>query len=486
MKNKKLIAILGVSLLTLGGLTSLSSCKRDEGDPYLITFKHTFGAQVRESVEKYCAEFVDIVKKEEGIDLKVELDYAGGYGEIVTKVTNAISTGDLPTISVAYPDHVANFKALERGKPIVVDLNDYINDPTIGLTAEEAYNPGLKGIDDIVPSFLEEGTKYTNEGMFSFPFEKSTEILLFDTTRAAQLLGDMKISLPGGGVEEYLNSINWNQFLEILRYEKAHMDVYYPNDTENSYPLAYDSDANLFITQSYQKGIPFISLKDSKGQVDFNNDASKKMVQEFKDLYDAKILITKGTNEGKYTSDLFKDNRCTFLISSTGGTGYNDATEQFSGGVGVAKIPSAGIDSEHDKYVSQGITLAMFNNTNVGEEVNKTRLKYGWKLIKYLTSPEIGSSIALDSAGYVPCRYSSYETEDYADYLDTREYDFMPRVAHKVITEINGKYFNYPVFKGTEKIREQVGGIVTNVLLGNSSIDEAFSRAYTYSVNEVQ
>ena len=62
----------------------------------------------------------------------------------------------------------------------------------------------------------------------------------------------------------------------------------------------------------------------------------------------------------------------------------------------------------------------------------------------------------------------------------------MPKVASKVINEINGNYFNYPVFKGTEKVREQVGWVVTNVLLGSQSMNEAFETAYKNSVNDMQ
>ena len=55
----------------------------------------------------------------------------------------------------------------------------------------------------------------------------------------------------------------------------------------------------------------------------------------------------------------------------------------------------------------------------------------------------------------------------------------MPRTAKAVINEINGNYFNYPVFKGTANCREQVGGIITQVLLDKKDIDTAFNDAYS-------
>ena len=483
MKHNKLI-IAGVTLLSLASIASLSSCNDGANSPYTIVFQHTFGQDVRNSVERYCKKFVKIVKEQDNIDLDIKLDYAGNYSDCVKKTTNKISTGDLPTITVAYPDHVAIYKALEKkDKRIVVPLDSYIDDPVIGLTKEAAYNPNLNGVDDIVESFLDEGRQYTEEGTYSFPFQKSTEIMLFDKARVEQILIDMGKDI-NTSVEDYLNGITWNDFIDILRYEKQHISKYYPTNSENVYPFAYDSDANLFISQSYQRDIPFISMENGKGKCDFNNDQAKAMVNEFKNLYEEGLLLTKGTNNGDYTSDLFKELGCTFVASSTGGTSYNDASSSLNGGIGVCKIPT--YSKEREKYVSQGVTLCMLNNTKIGEENNKTRLKYAWRLIKYLTSTEVCADISLDSAGYIPCRYSSYTCENYADYLSTQDTDFMPKVASKVINEINGNYFNYPVFKGTEKVREQVGWVVTNVLLGSQSMNEAFETAYKNSVNDMQ
>ncbi len=483
MKHKKIL-LLGVTLLSLASIASLSSCNDEANSPYTIVFQHTFGQEVRNSVERWCNKFVKIVKEQDNVDISIKMDYAGNYSDCVKKTTNKISTGDLPTITVAYPDHVAIYKALEKKeKRIVVPLDSYIEDPEIGLTKEKAYNPNLLGTEDIVDSFLDEGRQYTEEGTYSFPFQKSTEIMLFDKARVEQIIVDMGKSITTS-VEDYLNSITWNEFVEILRFEKKNIERYYPTNSSKVYPFAYDSDANLFITQSYQRDIPFISMKDGKGVCDFNNEKAKEMVNELKGLYEEGLLLTKGTNEGEYTSDLFKELGCTFVASSTGGTSYNDASSSLNGGIGVCKIPT--YSKEREKYVSQGVTLCMLNNTKIGEENNKTRLKYAWRLIKYLTSTEVCADISLDSAGYIPCRYSSYTCENYADYLDTQNTDFMPKVASKVINEINGNYFNYPVFKGTEKIREQVGWIVTNVLLGSQTMDNAFTTAYKNSVNDMQ
>ena len=95
--------------------------------------------------------------------------------------------------------------------------------------------------------------------------------------------------------------------------------------------------------------------------------------------------------------------------------------------------------------------------------------------MKYLTSEEVNIDICMSSNGYAPVRESCYTNEVYASYLE--ESDFMPRCAKVVAEEINGNYFNYPVFKGTATARDQVGGIITQVLLGEKDIDKAFADA---------
>ena len=54
----------------------------------------------------------------------------------------------------------------------------------------------------------------------------------------------------------------------------------------------------------------------------------------------------------------------------------------------------------------------------------------------------------------------------------------MSKCANTVVNEINGNYFNYPVFKGSDEARDAVEGIVTNVLLNKQTIDQAFATAY--------
>lgn len=150
---------------------------------------------------------------------------------------------------------------------------------------------------------------------------KSTEIMLYNKDVLNQVLFDLGIQQAA---DVYMQNITWDAFMELLNYVNDNLVKYFPKATQQVVPLFYDSDSNLFISQSYQRGIDFISMENGEGSIDFDNPEAKAMVQEFKDLYDDGILLTKATNGDKYGSDFFIANRCLFVVGSTGGTGYND------------------------------------------------------------------------------------------------------------------------------------------------------------------
>lgn len=301
---------------------------------------------------------------------------------------------------------------------------------------------------------------------------KSTEIMLYNKDVLNQVLFDLGIQQAA---DVYMQNITWDAFMELLNYVNDNLVKYFPKATQQVVPLFYDSDSNLFISQSYQRGIDFISMENGEGSIDFDNPEAKAMVQEFKDLYDDGILLTKATNGDKYGSDFFIANRCLFVVGSTGGTGYNDPKSNFE--VGVCKFPVyKTATEEQSKYVSQGVTLCLMNNYGVSEEVNKFRTEYGWKFMKYITSTSNNIDASLASNGYIPSRLSCYEDEYYKEYLQYE--DFMSICAKTVIEEINGQYFNYPVFKGSDEARNQVGGIVAEYLSDkNTDLDKLFETA---------
>jgi ABC-type glycerol-3-phosphate transport system substrate-binding protein len=120
----------------------------------------------------------------------------------------------------------------------------------------------------------------------------------------------------------------------------------------------------------------------------------------------------------------------------------------------------------------------MLRNPGESDELNDYKTKYAWKFLKYLTSADVnGKMCANDSNGYVPVRKSAYETDFYKTFLEGGTVE--AQVASIVKNDISGHYFVTPAFKGSATARTAVGNtILTQVFLGNSNIDDAFTKAY--------
>ncbi|MCI2067958.1 MAG: hypothetical protein LKJ88_00030 [Bacilli bacterium] len=493
--NKKRLFTLFSSFIVLGGLFSCGeasgnssnvagssttgsnvsesvSSGDDSGTSVTITFWHTFGQSIVDTLNKKITAFKALVKEHDGVDVNVELAYKGGYNDILSIVKNGFSAGNVPTIAVAYPDHVAEYLAGElKDEQFVVNMEKFVSDPEIGFGKESWYGDGEAS--DFVQGFYQEGTNYAKKGLYSLPFMKSTEVMFYNKTLLGSAIPKYYDSTlnTSGKIDTYLKNMSWDQLLAVA---KAIKDNQTAISSTLKTPIYYDSDSNMYISQSYQKNIPYLSLNtDGTGSVDFVNDQAKALVQSYKDAKDAGYLTTKGV-KGTYGSDSFKNVESVFSIGSSGGTGYQlPSGDSFE--VGVCKVPS--MSAENPVYVNQGPTLTILNNPGKDDATNAKRAKYAWKFLKYITSAEINTQMCvIGSEGYSPVRTSAYATDLYQQYLE--EGETYAKTAKVVSDQVAGHYLISPTFKGSAVARTEVGGIVTQVLLGNKTIDKAFEDAY--------
>jgi multiple sugar transport system substrate-binding protein len=471
MKTKKIFSLIA-SITLLGGLcscsgnTSTGSAASSTGSSSQtgtieIDFWHTFGKTVLTAFEEKIDEFTQLVKKNEGVDVKITMTYQGGYDDLLSKIHSGFATGNYPNLAIAYPDHVAQYLKDEGSNPgkYVVDLSTYINSEEYGFGKESYLGDGETS--DFVDAFYQEGQSYARSGIYSLPVMKSSEVLFYNKTQVAKYLA--MYDSPDTNVEKFMSTLTWDKFMDFCKFIKDQ------KISSLETPFVYDSDSNLFITKCYQKDIDFLSINDDgKGQVLFNNDAAKSMVNTLKSYYEDGLIATKGTL-GTYSSEKFTNEKCFFTVGSTGGAGYNYPTgDSFE--VGVAPVPY----ENKQTYVTQGLTATVLKHN---DEDGKKAL-YSYKFLKYITSAEVNADLCINgSEGYSPVRKSAYQTELYQEYLENEGNDFMPKVAKIVYEDINGKYFTTPCFSGSATARDQVGGILTNVFLGKKTVNEAFDEA---------
>lgn len=478
----KTICLLGASTMSL----ALASCGGGESDKIVIDFWHTFGDKAESSLQTQIDKFVQKIKVHDGVDVEVKLTYKGGYADMPQMITTAIAGGDSPTIAVAYPDHVADYIKLEGNNPgkYIVNLQDFIDDPATTF-GTESFLEDNQTIDDFVDAFIDEGRHYTREGMYSLPYMKSTEIMIYnaDIVKAALPFYNEAYYGPAhdgaqlleGQLVNFLNNITWD---DLMDYAQVVIDNKATIAPQLDVPVLYDSDSNLFITKLYQNGIGYSSIDPitKKGVIDFesgdNRAQAEALVAKWKQEFDDGLLTTKGV-KGEYGSNYFKNEQTVFTIGSSGGSGYT-FPEAGSFLVGVAKVPTD--DESNAVYVTQGPTLTMLTHPRFSPTKAAQLKNYAWKLLKFLTSTNINVEVSCNgSEGYLPVRKSSYTTEIFYEYIDSGG-DYAD-VAITVQDEIAGSYLNTAVFPGSATLRKQCGGIVTNVLKLGSNVTTTFNEA---------
>lgn len=467
-------------------IASLAGCNgggNNNTGKVVVNFWHTFGQKPEAALKSKVADFTKIIKEKEGVDVEVVLSYQGGYKDMPSKVTTGIATGESPTIAIAYPDHVADYLALEGndvGK-YVVNFDKFLKDSTVTFGTEP--NLGDNNPEsDMVKSYMDEGRSLQREGTYLIPLMKSTEIMTYNLDAAKAAMAYAYPDVPVDRVPEFMKTITWEQLLNIARAAVEHKDTI---SSKLEYPIYYDSDSNLFITELYQNKIGYSSIgSDGKGRVDFEESANltkaKEIVSALKQAHDDGLLTTQGV-EGTYASNSFKEAKTLFSIGSTGGTGYTipDAG-QFE--TAFAKVPTMG---EEVAYISQGPSVCMLNNPSLDKATNDNALKYGWKLIKYLTSKQVNVSLCVNgSEGYSPVRNSCYTTETYSDFIEYGE--GYAQAALVTQNDIAGRYYNSAVFPGSATLRKEVGSLVTNVLNGKSTLDDAFATAINNAKKDIK
>lgn len=477
----------GILLLPLT-LAAMTGCVKPSGDykgKITINFWHTFGDKAENAMESKVKKFVELVKENEGVDLEVTLSYQGAYKDMPQKVITGLATGDMPTIAIAYPDHVAQYMNQEGNNPgkYVVNFDKFLKDESLTFGTDK-YLGDTEGEEDMVKSYLDEGRVMPREGTYLIPLMKSTEIMCYNLTAAKTAMSYVHPEIAVDRVKDYMKTITWSDFMDVAQAAYDHKDEI---STNLDYPVYYDSDSNLFITDLYQNNVGYSSLgSDGKGKIDFEEAGeltkAKALVQQLKNAHDAHLLTTKGV-QGTYASTAFKNRETLFSIGSTGGTGYTiPDSGEFE--VAFAKVPTMGPDLDHLGYVSQGPSVCFLNNPSYSASQNEATLKYAWKLIKYVTSKQVNVSLCVTgSEGYSPVRNSCYTTETYNDFIDAGE--SYAEAAIVTQNDIAGRYLNTAVFTGSATLRNEVGALVTNALKGTLSIDDAFALAINNTKKDI-
>ena len=439
-----------------------------------ISFWSTGSQGLITQLKALASEFETAVFNATGVTVNVDISVEGSYDDIANKISKGLAVGNIPNMAVAYPDTVANILSKEADKQYLYDLEPYFADAEVGF-GKQTYlgDSTTAGRRDIISSFLDEGTHYARPGTFSYPFMKSSEVMFYKVDEIERAYKYYNPEIVGiENIRNDLVNMDWDKFvtlLESIDENKAKIS----NTLERA--AWYDSDSNWFISQMYQRGIPYSSINGGKGKIEFesgqNRSDAEDMVQDFKDMFDAGLITTKGV-ENTYGSYAFADGKVLFEIGSSGGTGYNMPEGLDPEDIGIVPVPSAG----EKLYVSQGPTITFLKNPTVDTATNDLQMKYSWMFAKFLTNPAANVRLCIrGSEGYIPIRYSAFEDADYIEFLE--EPSIYATAAKVLIDEIADSYYNAPVFPGSAELRDLCGGILPEVFKSGTPITDAFKSA---------
>lgn len=397
---------------------------------------------------------------------KVTLVSYGDYTTLRDTITGAIAAGVTPTAAQTYPDHVALYL---QGKSLVA-LDNYINDPTYGMTAEEQAQ--------FVEGFWAEGTIYDDAGTrYAMPFNKSTELMYYNKT----IFDKYRWSVPQ----------TWDQVVDIC--EKFKKTTEYRTAVANYganqvFGMGYDSEANLFITLTQQYGATYTSF-DANGKGVFNafgavaedTAKSKASMNWYYSEYKNGNIGTSTAFGTDYCSDAFKNGQCIMTIGSSAGATYNDG-QQSSGAkfdTAVTAVPQK--DLANGQVIQQGTNVSLFKCDTREEELA------GWLWLKHMVSYESALTWALNTS-YFPIRKDVLNSEDYKNHVEGNivlddgtvvpgTQSLAAKAKQAGILQSDWFYTNI-AFNGSSKARDKAETLVQLMLYGDKTVDQAYEEVY--------
>lgn len=455
-------------------------------DDIEITLWHSNGSTIEGALNTYAGEFealypnvtVNIVKN------------GDNYDALRQNVVSAIKGGTLPNIVQGYPDHVAEYIA----NNVILSLNPYIDNPTWGYDSTDE----TETLEDILWNYREENSQFVGDNatpgeFYSLPFNKSTEVLIYnadvvDALISSGAIDEMPTTWQGlfaassafeGVADNYIDQYGTALGLTAAEITEA-KDLFIP--------YSYDSEDNAFITLIRQWGGEYTATNsEGNGEYLFDSQEAIDMLTYFSNNKD-KITIPSHWGQG-YASDVFKKGQTFVTVGSTGGAYYNTPTTvggEYLFDFEVAPIPY-NADLPNDKAViQQGTNMSL---TNSGSDQQKLA---SWLFLKYLTSRDVQLDFALET-GYSPIRSSVYVTEAYQNFMAGYDTDgetllegamLMRSKAARAAAQQSDYFFYDPAFVGSSGIRDAVGVAFARVI--DPSEGDTISNALAYAVSEAE
>ena len=530
MKKRKL------SVLSLGMLLAVTGCgasdvihnvdqnlsHEEPSGVVTIKFWHCLGHDKATHLDEVIKKFNDANPHYK----VVATSPGGGYSGLHKAVKNAIRAGTPPHMAIGYPDSFSEYMGTTLNRSNILRLNNFYVDEMYGYQPGEPVEEGIQEEGNFIKAYYDEGLGYQFDGLWSLPMYKSTEVMFYNkdyfsgrndvnkkmfgnTTWWKELAVDafkdeegndlvyfsstghdaydealrvLKAKVIAEGGKTYEVPTTWDEMIEVataVRADRVAANVY----NEKFYPVGYDSDANLIISQLEQRGYTYTTNKNIKNKADhlqFNNQNTINLVTELLGYYTNKLMVTKGTldsTSSTYVNDLFTggEEGVINMVMSIGSTGGSDYQKTGKFAVGIAPVPySNGVQ----KYIQQGPSICFFDSEN--EQVNTG----SWLFYKAIADAEDNTILALENS-YDPITKSAYESEAYEEFISDYRTALLNNVP--IVTgTLKDKQFTSPVFVGSSTAREQMAMLLAYCRWQSYTAKGAVEQAYKATLNKTK
>ena len=435
---------------------------RTASNQVAIDMWHSFGPGPTPSLEAAVADFEELFPM-----IDVTLTSKGGYDNLKKAVTLEISTGNTPDVVIGYPDHFAEYIAGE----IMVPLDSYIDSTNEDIGID---------INDFHSYYMTENRQFEVGKTYGLPFNKSTEVFIYNKT----FFDKHEIEVPTTWTEVQTAA---NAVLTTVRAVinqtpdgngkkiDAVSGLDFTNVTvEDFYPMAYDSQANFFITMIRQWGGVYTEIGDSyeQGYIRFDSATTRTAMSFFQTMYTNHLFAPpQAWEEPSYASNPFKALKTLMGVSSSAGV-YNNIAAAGEYDLGIAEVPYQ--STENAAVIQQGTNIAMLSNSTTLERMAS------WMLIRYLTGE--GNVDFAIGASYLPVRKSGVASATYQAFINNttvsndkdKSIIDSAKVASGYLADTNPvewTAFTDPGFIGSTEVRDTVGLFFPGVTVGGKTID---------------
>lgn len=379
-----------------------------------IVLWHANGSDIENMLKTYIASF-----EKKYPNIKVEMaESKGTYDAVREDMNNAIKGGTPPNIVQGYPDHMAEYLTYNALEP----LSPYMFHPEFGF---DHGADAVETFSDIVGPYVVENSSISLDGEFySMPFNKSTEVMIFNDTYMKAVWADTTNNFEEGRypetwaeMQEFGEAVYKIKDKVLVDFGKNSSPAWTPTilkDYQDSFrPIAYDSVDNAAITALRQWGGGYTARNSNgTGKILFDQGEEAFEVLKYFSQNNKNLTIPSYYAGANYSSDMFKIGRIAATIGSSGGARHNTPTAKFD--YTVKPIPYNDVTGRKD-VIQQGTNFAV-----VKMDANEAEKLASWLLVKHLMSADVQIPFS-QGTGYTPVRRSIANDPRMTGFFDGKE-----------------------------------------------------------------